>query len=169
MNVAIEVGTIKKIAAWTVASGTLALLARWLLRMFVSATDIDCGYNWSYDGDMNTPVNMRPNFDIRNRSSSRTYRLANIKYELRGNIHWFDNRSIMGRELKPGSIEFINGGIAALPRVSSLQECLDMRITLRTQDNKEFVAHGPGQQQSKLDHRMTQLRLWLNKHSVKMD
>jgi hypothetical protein len=66
-------------------------------------------------------------------------------------------------------MEFINGGIAALPRVSSLQECLNMRITLRTQDNKEFVAHGPGQQQSKLAHRMMKLRLWLDKHSVKMD
>lgn len=161
-------GAVKKAIAWIVASGTLALLVRWAVRAFVSATDIDCGYNWSFDGTMDNPRNMRPNLDLRNRSGLRTYRMANIKYELRGQRHWFDNTSIMGKELKPGSIEFINN-IAPVPRIALLKECMEMRVSLHTQDGNEIVAYGPGQEQSKLAYRMGRLRIWLNKLSVKVE
>lgn len=60
------------------------------------------GYNWTCLGIAGS----HPNFDIRNRSSSRTYVLGNIKYTRNNGkeIVTFDNESLWGRELKPGTI-----------------------------------------------------------------
>lgn len=65
-------------------------------------TDITIAYNWSFDGTMEQPYNMRPNFDIRNLSRSRTYVLANIAF-LRDKkpVAPFDNKSVWGRNSSP--------------------------------------------------------------------
>jgi hypothetical protein len=74
----------------------------------------------------------------------------------------------MGKELKPGSIEFINA-TAPIPRITSLKDCTEISITLQFQDNSKVLAHGPGQQQSKWAYRMGKLRLLLDRASVSMD
>jgi hypothetical protein len=158
----------KKPLAWLGASGVLIAAYRWVLRMFTRLTDVECGYNWSFDGPMDNPRNIRPNLDVRNRSQSRTYRLGNISYVLRGAHHWCDNKSVWGKELKPGSIELIDG-MATVPRIASLQDCMEMTVILRSQDNREFRCWGPGQQRSKWRYRLHRLRLWMDKASVSLD
>ena len=93
-----------------------------LIQWFLRATDVTVAYNWSFDGP-----NFYPNFDIRNRSGSRTYLLANIAYT-RGNGRekvWFDNDSIMDEELKPGSMRGRKFKIAPVRGINTLQEALD--------------------------------------------
>jgi hypothetical protein len=69
---------------------TLYVIIQW----FLAATDITIAYSWAFDGTVEEPFNFRPSFDIRNRSRSRTYRLANIEYKLDGKLHTIDNHSI---------------------------------------------------------------------------
>jgi len=157
--------TIKAIFVWLAASGGLLAIYTWLLRILRRATDVDCGYNWGFDGTLDSPRNMRPQLDLRNCSRSRTYRLASISYEGRGLQRWCDNDSLWGQELKPGSIEYYNR-IAPVPRVATLQDCLDLAVKLRFQDNHEIVCHGPGQPESKWRHRAMRLRRWLDKVSI---
>ena len=51
-----------------------------MIRWFLAATDVEIGYNWSFHGPVEMPMKLWPNFDIRNRSRSRTYYVANIAY-----------------------------------------------------------------------------------------
>ena len=64
------------------------------------ATDVLVGYGWKCDGI----TGCYPRFDGRNRSGSKTYVLGNIAYTKNNGkeILSIDNRSIWGRELKPG-------------------------------------------------------------------
>src|ERR1700728_1066242 len=87
-----------------------------ILQWFLHATDVKMAYNWSWDGPY-----CHPNLDIRNRSKSRTYFLADIKYQRSGEgaLVWIDRESVWGKELKPGSINFISE-VAPIRGVSSI-------------------------------------------------
>lgn len=140
------------------------------VQWFLHATDIVIGYNWSWKGS-----EFHPNFDIRNRSKSRTYIIANIAYK-NGNTApvWIDNKSLWSRELKPGSINFFND-VLTVKNVNSLQECLQIRVVVRLQTGREFwlTGHGPGQDGKVVMDRFQKLaftiRNFLEKGSVSID
>src|ERR1035437_7693689 len=90
-----------------VFSGIVLVMFYVAIQWFLQVTDITIGYNWKVDGSADNPRNLRPGLDIRNLSRSRTYMLANIAY-LRDKhpVASFD-RSLWGKELKPGAIEFM--------------------------------------------------------------
>ncbi len=46
-----------------------------VFQRLLQATDVLVGYNWRWKG-----ADFHPSFDIRNRSKSRTYLLANVAY-----------------------------------------------------------------------------------------
>jgi hypothetical protein len=80
----------------------LYVMVQWFLR----ATDITIGYNWKWVGQ-----DFHPCFDIRNRSGSKTYLLANIAYTKDNGkqmLH-IDNKSIWGAELRPGKHKLARG------------------------------------------------------------
>ena len=84
-----------------VFASVLLIVLYVLIQWFLRATDVTVAYNWSF-----TAPNFSPNFDIRSRSGSRTYLLANIAYTRSNGKEkvWFDNDSIWDEELTPGSI-----------------------------------------------------------------
>ena len=84
-----------------VFASVLLIVLYGMFQWFVRATDVKVAYNWGFTGP-----NFYPNFDIRNRSGSRTYLLANIKYTKNNGkeVVWVDNDSIGDEELRPGSI-----------------------------------------------------------------
>ena len=113
-----------------------------LIQWFLRATDVTIGYNWKWrDQDF------WPSFDIRNYSGSKTYRLANIAYtKNKGkDIIPFDNESLWGKEMKPGSIEFLDGN--PVPNVNSVQDCMQVEVGVRLQNGRQFwlKGQGPGQ------------------------
>jgi hypothetical protein len=114
----------------------LAFAYRW----FLLKTDVEVGYNWSWQG-----INFYPNFDLRNRSGSRTYFLGNIAYTRDGGreIVDFDNKSVWSLELKPGTIVHLSA--APLMKVNTIAECLTLEVTVRLQNGREFKGQGPGQ------------------------
>jgi hypothetical protein len=63
-----------------VPAGFLLLGGYILVQWFLSATNITIAYAWKFDGTMQAAFNIRPGFDIRNRSRSKMYYLANIGY-----------------------------------------------------------------------------------------
>lgn len=140
------------------------------VQWFLHATDIAIGYNWSWKGS-----EFHPNFDIRNRSKSRTYIVANIAYK-NGNTApvWIDNKSLWAKELKPGSINFFNE-VVTVKNVNSLQECLQIRVVVRLQTGREFwlTGHGPGQDgevvMSRIQRLAFRFRNFLEKGSVSID
>ena len=67
----------------------LYVLIQWFLRV----TDLLITYNWRYE-TLNGITSFRPNFDIRNRSGLKIYRLANIVYTRHGTVQCFDNKSL---------------------------------------------------------------------------
>ena len=73
---------------------------------FLQATDVTIHYNWTQDRR-----GFHPDFNIRNRSRSKTYFLASIEYRKGDGPAPLDvdNKSVWGRELKPGSIDFSAG------------------------------------------------------------
>jgi hypothetical protein len=125
-------------AIYTTIPATAVLV--FLLRWFLLRTDVMVSYNWAYEGR-----NFHPSFDIRNRSSSRTYVLGNIKYTKNNGqeIVGFDNKSFSGHEMKPGTIHYLE--VAPVPNVHSLAECLQVEVTVRLQNEREFKGQGPGQ------------------------
>jgi hypothetical protein len=98
------------------------------------------GYAWKWEGP-----NFHPSFDLRNRSGSKTYVLANIAYTKNGGkeILSIDNKSIWGHELKPGTIAYLE--VAPVPNVHSRPECLNVEVRVRLQNGREFKGQGPGQ------------------------
>src|ERR1035437_3354243 len=113
------------------------------LQWFLQATDVKMGYNWSWNGP-----NCHPNLDIRNRSKARTYLLADITYKRSGEDApvWIDRESVWDKELKPGSIMFFNE-VAPVKRISSIQEALQLQVTVGLQTGRRFwlKGQGPGQ------------------------
>jgi hypothetical protein len=120
-------------------AGVLSVLL-FAYRWFLTKTDVTVGYNWSYHGTA-----FWPNFDIRNQSGSKTYVLGNIAYtKSHGKvIVGFDNKSIWGCEIRPGTITHLEG--APVPKISTLRDCPEVEVTLRLQNGREFKGQGPGQ------------------------
>jgi hypothetical protein len=97
-----------------------------LFQWFLRATDITISYNWTQEG-----AGGHPNFNIRNRSRSTTYLLANIEYRKHsdGQFLHIDNDSIWDKELKPGSIRFLR--VAPVKQITSLRDCEGVRVSVR--------------------------------------
>jgi len=111
------------------------------IQWFLRATDVTVSYNWSWkDKDC------FPNFDIRNRSGSRTYRLANIAYTRNRGIEvvWYDNESIWGQELGPGSIRGREFKIAPVRGITTPQQAIGLEVTIRLQNGRAFWLRGIG-------------------------
>jgi hypothetical protein len=53
-----------------------------------------------------------------------------------------DNKSIWGRELKPGTITYLE--VSPVPKVTG-RECLEIEVRVRLQNGREFKGQGPGQ------------------------
>ena len=128
-----------------------------MIQWFLRATDVKVAYNWSFIGP-----NFYPNFDIRNRSESRTYLLANIAYtknDGRDKV-WFDNDSIWDEELRPGSIRGRKFKIAPVKGITTPQEAMGLEVTVRLQNGRAFWLRGVGQGQRKMG--LTQrIAFWL--------
>ncbi len=118
-----------------------------LIQWFLRATDVTVFYNWSFTGP-----NFSPNIDIRNRSGSRTYLLANIAYTRNDGQDkvWFDNDSIMDEELPPGSIRGRKFRIAPVKGVTTAQEAMNLEVTVRLQNGRAFWLKGKGPGQMKM-------------------
>jgi hypothetical protein len=115
-----------------------------LFQWFLRATDLSIRYNWTQDA-----AGCRPNFNIRNRSGSRTYLLANIEYRKSGKTGPpldIDNRSLWDVELKPGSI-MPPRTVAPVKNTFSLADCTMVRPSVRLQNGRQFwlKGQGPGQ------------------------
>jgi hypothetical protein len=126
---------------WATISAGLIPALLFAYRWFLLKTDVFVGYGWKCD-DI---TGCYPRFDIRNRSGSKTYVLGNIAYT-RGNggqILAIDNKSIWGKELKPGTITHLDG--APVPSITCLQQCPAVEVRVRLQNEREFKGQGPGQ------------------------
>jgi hypothetical protein len=121
-----------------VFASILLILLYVVIQWFLRATDVTVSYNWGWKG-----TDFQPNFDIRNRSGSRTYLLANIAYRKNKgkDVLFFDNRSVWGEKLEPGSINTPN--VAAVPKLTSLAECLDVGVSVYLQNGRQFWLKRP--------------------------
>jgi len=133
------------------------------IQWFLAATDITIQYSWSFDGPPDASRNLRPNFNIRNRSRSKTYYLANIAYlKDKQPAAAFDNKAVWGRELKPGTIDFVDG--APITSIHSLSDALALDVQVRLQNGRTFwlKGQGPGKMHMGIIQR---LAFWLRKIS----
>lgn len=123
----------------TISAALIPALA-FAFRWFLLKTDVLVGYAWKWEG-----ANFHPSFDIRNRSGSKTYILGNIAYtKNKGKeILTFDNKSLWGLELKPGTISYFEA--APVPKITSVRECPKVEVAIRLQNGREFKGQGPGQ------------------------
>ena len=135
----------------------LLILSYALIQWFLRATDVTVSYNWSFTGP-----NFFPNFDIRNRSGSRAYLLANIAYTRNDGREkvWFDNDSIWDEELPPGSIRGRKFKIATVKGVTTAQEAMNLEVTVRLQNGRAFWLRGKGPGQMKIS-RIQRIAFWL--------
>lgn len=142
-----------------VAAAALVVILYVAVQWFLAATDITIGYNWRFDGKPGSPTNFWPSFDIRNRSRTKTYFLANVAY-LRGGrpVAPFDNKSIWGAELKPGTIMPLEA--APVPGIASLEECLGIEVHVRLQNGRLFWLKGRGPGPLRVDA-VQRLAFWL--------
>jgi hypothetical protein len=112
------------------------------LQWFLQATDVTVACNWSREG-----TSCHPNFDIRNRSKSKTYLLANIAYSNGADrLVWYDNKSLMGKELRPGSINDFQE-VAPVKNSSTISECLRLQVTVRLQTGRKLWLDCQGPEQ----------------------
>jgi hypothetical protein len=125
-----------------ICAGLFFVLMYVVMQWFLQATDLIVSYNWSYK-TVDGVFYVWPNFDIRNRSRSKSYRLANIAYTRRGEPHWFDNKSVWGFVLEPGSISN-SFDVAPVKNVSSLPDALSLEVTIRLQTGRAFWLRGEG-------------------------
>lgn len=142
-----------------IAAAALVVTVYIVVQWFLGATDITIGYNWRFDQTSGNPTNFRPSFDIRNRSRSKTYFLANIAY-LRGNnpVAPFDNKSVWGTELKPGTIMPLEA--APVPGIISPDQCLGIEVHVRLQNGRLFWLKGRGPGQLRMG-RVQRFAFWL--------
>jgi hypothetical protein len=138
-----------------ILASLLIVLLYAVLQWFLRATDVTVGYAWKWEGP-----NFHPSFDIRNRSGSRTYILANIAYTRKGenNPIAMDNKSIWGKELKPGSIVWLEA--VPVPGITSKLQCVETEVNVRLQNGRQFwlKGTGPGQLQT---GRIQKIAFWL--------
>jgi hypothetical protein len=123
----------------TISAALIPALA-FAFRWFLLKTDVLVGYVWKWEG-----ANFHPSFDIRNRSGSKTYVLGNIAYTKNNGkeILTFDNKSLWGLELKPGTISYLEA--APVLKITSIRECPKVEVAIRLQNGREFKGQGPGQ------------------------
>lgn len=123
-----------------ISAAGIASVLLFTYRWFLLKTDVMVGYNWGWQG-----TDFHPNFDIRNRSGSKTYVIGNIAYTRNNGkeIITFDNKSFWGHELKPGTIAHLEA--APVSKVTSLADCLTVEITVRLQNGRGVKGQGPGQ------------------------
>jgi hypothetical protein len=113
--------------------GSVFVLLYMGMQWFFQATDVTVSYDWSRDGDK-----CHANFKIINRSTTRTYLLANIAYSNgKDRLVWFDNRSLMGKELKPRTVNEFQD-VAPVKNCSSMSECMQLRVTVRLQSGRKL-------------------------------
>lgn len=130
-----------------------------LIQWFLVATDVEIGYSWSFRGTLAQPTELWPDFDIRNRSRSRTYYVANVAYmKAKKPVAAFDNESVWGVELKPGTITHVSA--APVAGFSSLHDCLDAEVHIRLQTGRLFWLQGRGPGQHKRG-RIQRIAFWL--------
>ena len=137
------------------------------LQWFLQATDVTADCNWSREG-----TRCHLNFDIRNHSKSKTYRLASITYSNGvDRLVWFDNKSLAGKELLPASINGFQD-VAPVRNSSTISECLEFQVTVRLQSGRKLwlEGQGPGQPLKDGIHRWAlQLRNFIDKHAPRME
>lgn len=140
-------------------AGVLLVVFYVAIQWFLQVTDITIGYNWRFDGTLDNPRNLRPNFDIRNLSRSRTYVLSSIAYlKDKRPVAPFDSKSVWGVELKPGSIEFREA--APVASFTSLDQCMKTEVHVRLQGKRLFWLQGVGPGQIHLG-RLQRMAFWL--------
>jgi hypothetical protein len=125
---------------WAIVSAGLIPASAFAFRWFLLKTDVFVGYVWKWQG-----TNFYPSFDIRNLSRSKTYMLGNIAYTRSSGkeILIYDNKSLWGQELKPGTIIYLEA--APVARITSIGECPKVEVAIRLQNGREFKGQGPGQ------------------------
>ena len=82
--------------------GSLFFVLAHFVIQFFAGNRLVVSYDCRLD-TVNGVTSFRPNFNIRSRSRAKSYWLANIAYTRSGQPHWFDNKSVRGRVLGPGS------------------------------------------------------------------
>lgn len=142
-----------------ITAAALIVILYIVVQCFLGATDITIGYGWRFDGTSGNPTNFRPSFDIRNRSRSKTYFLANIAY-LKGSnpVVPFDNKSVWGGDLKPGTISRLEA--APILVVTSLTQCQEIEVHVRLQNGRLFWLKGVGPGQWRMG-RVQRFAFWL--------
>ena len=141
-----------------VFAGGLFVIVYVVIQWFLAATDIKIGYSWRLKETIGFPRKIRPRFDIRNRSRSRTYFLANVAYlKDKRPVAPFD-KSVCGRELKPGSIEFVEA--APVAGLVSLAQGMEMEVHVRLQNGRTFWLKGTGAGQLRTG-RIQRAAFWL--------
>lgn len=125
-----------------IGAGLFFVFMYLIVQWFLQATDLLVSYNWSYK-TLSGVFSAWPNFDIRNRSRTRTYRIENIAYTHNGQVHWFDNDSLWGYVLEPGTINNKLEG-APVKNVASLPDMIGLQVTIRLQTGRAFWLRGQG-------------------------
>jgi hypothetical protein len=141
--------------------GSVFVLLYLALQWFFQATDVTVSYDWSRDDSV-----CHANFKVINRSAKRTYSLANIAYSNgKDRLVWFDNKSLMGKVLKPRSItEFRD--VAPVKNCASISECMQLRVTVRLQSGRKLWLRDQKQRQfitAKLQRISCELRNFIEK------
>jgi hypothetical protein len=150
-------------------AGLFFALCYLVIQWFLRATDLVVSYCWKFSVKDGVPAYW-PAFDIRNRSRSRNYRLANIAYTINGKPHWFDNKAIMNIVLEPASMNFVEG--APVRDIHQMADALRLEVTIRDQAERSFWlrAQGPGQQgKSWIKRTAFKLRRALGKGLISME
>jgi hypothetical protein len=77
-----------------------------------------------------------------------------------------DNKSIWGKEIRPGTITHLDG--APLTIVTSIQQCPELEVRIRLQNGREYKGQGPGQLYKGIRRIAFSLRLKLEKLAIPM-
>jgi hypothetical protein len=87
--------------------------------------------------------------------------LANIAYTKDNGKEavWFDNNSIWGKELKPGSIEGRDFQLVPVKGIATPQQALGLEVTVRLQNGRQFWLRGKGPGQLQMG-RMQRFAFW---------
>jgi hypothetical protein len=143
-----------------VLAGFLLVALYVLIQWFLQVTDITIGYSWKFDGTPENARNVRPAFDIRNLSRSRTYRLSNVAYLKDGRpVASFDNKSVWGRELGPGWIDNVEA--APVTSFTSMDQAMKAEVHVRLQGKRLFWLQGVGPGQPQRKGRLQRAAFWL--------
>jgi hypothetical protein len=139
--------------------GWVFVLVYLAFQWFMQATDVTMEYNWTRVGDL-----CHPNFELRNRSSSRTYLVTKIAYRNGADgLVWFDARSLLGKELKPRTInEFSH--VAPVRNCTRISECMELQIRVRLQTGRDLwqEMQQPGQLgMGRIQRAAFRLRAWI--------